>query len=170
MERRRARKENRDAIGNVFPDTQVQFCIVHMVRNAMKYVVWRDYKALSADLKQIYQSSTEDEALLALERFAERWDHKYPHISRTWRRHWQNLSTLFRYPDDIRKAIYTTNAVESLNIVIRKAVKKRKLFPSGDSARKVVYLAIMDASKKWTMPIRNWKGEYDWVNNLLFLI
>ena len=147
-----------DAIGNVFPDTQVQLCIVHMVRNAMKYVVWKDYKALSADLKQIYQSSTEDEALLALERFAERWDHKYPHISRTWRRHWQHLSTLFRYPDDIRKAIYTTNAVESLNSVIRKAVAKRKLFPSDDSARKVVYLAIMDASKKWTMPIRNWKG------------
>ena len=147
-----------DAIGNVFPDTQVQLCIVHMVRNAMKYVVWKDYKALSADLKQIYQSATEDEALLALERFAERWDHKYPHISRTWRRHWQNLSTLFRYPDDIRKAIYTTNAVESLNSVIRKAVAKRKLFPSDDSARKVVYLAIMDASKKWTMPIRNWKG------------
>ena len=147
-----------DAIGNVFPDTQVQLCIVHMVRNAMKYVVWKDYKALSADLKQIYQSSSEDEALLALERFAERWDHKYPHISRTWRRHWQHLSTLFRYPDDIRKAIYTTNAVESLNSVIRKAVAKRKLFPSDDSARKVVYLAIMDASKKWTMPIRNWKG------------
>ena len=146
-----------DAIGNVFPDTQVQLCIVHMVRNAMKYVVWKDYKALSADLKQIYQSATEDEALLALERFAERWDHKYPHISRTWRRHWQHLSTLFRYPDDIRKAIYTTNAVESLNSVIRKAVAKRKLFPSDDSARKVVYLAIMDASKKWTMPIRNWK-------------
>ena len=147
-----------DAIGNVFPDTQVQLCIVHLVRNAMKYVVWKDYKALSADLKQIYQSATEDEALLALERFAERWDHKYPHISRTWRQHWQHLSTLFRYPDDIRKAIYTTNAVESLNSVIRKAVKKRKLFPSDDSARKVVYLAIMDASKKWTMPIRNWKG------------
>ena len=147
-----------DAIGNVFPDTQVQLCIVHMVRNAMKYVVWKDYKAVAADLKQIYQSSTEDEALLALERFAERWDHKYPHISRTWRQHWHNLSTLFRYPDDIRKAIYTTNAIESLNSVIRKAVKKRKLFPSDDSARKVVYLAIMDASKKWTMPIRNWKG------------
>ena len=147
-----------DAIGNVFPDTQVQLCIVHMVRNAMKYVSWKDYKAVAADLKQIYQSATDDEALLALERFAERWDHKYPHISRTWRQHWQNLSTLFRYPDDIRKAIYTTNAVESLNSVIRKAVKKRKLFPSDDSARKVVYLAIMDASKKWTMPIRNWKG------------
>ena len=147
-----------DAIGNVFPDTQVQLCIVHLVRNAMKYVVWKDYKAVAADLKQIYQSATEDEALLALERFAERWDEKYPHISRTWRQHWQNLSTLFRYPDDIRKAIYTTNAIESLNSVVRKAINKRKLFPSDDSARKVVYLAIMDASKKWTMPIRNWKG------------
>ena len=129
-----------------------------MVRNAMKYVAWKDYKAVAADLKQIYQSSTEDEALLALERFAERWDHKYPHISRTWRQHWHNLSTLFRYTDDIRKAIYTTNAIESLNSVVRKSVAKRKLFPSDDSARKVVYLAIMEASKKWTMPIRNWKG------------
>ena len=147
-----------DAIGNVFPDTQIQLCIVHLVRNAMKYVVWKDYKAVAADLKQIDQSATEDEALLALERFAERWDEKYPHISRTWRQHWQNLSTLFRYPDDIRKAIYTTNAIESLNSVVRKAINKRKLFPSDDSARKVVYLAIMDASKKWTMPIRNWKG------------
>ena len=147
-----------DAISNVFPDTQIQLCIVHLVRNAMKYVVWKDYKAVAADLKHIYQSATEDEALLALERFAERWDEKYPHISRTWRQHWQNLSTLFRYPDDIRKAIYTTNAIESLNSVVRKAINKRKLFPSDDSARKVVYLAIMDASKKWTMPIRNWKG------------
>ena len=87
-----------------------------------------------------------------------RWDEKYPHISRTWRNHWPNLNTLFRYPEDIRKAIYTTNAIESLNSVIRKAIKKRKLFPTDDSARKVVYLAIMDASKKWTMPIRNWKA------------
>ena len=146
-----------DAINSVFPATQIQLCIVHMVRNAMKYVPWKDYKAVSADLKRIYQSATEDEALLALDQFAERWDEKYPPISRTWRHHWQNLNTLFRYPEDIRKAIYTTNAIESLNSVIRKAIKKRKLFPSDDSARKVVNLAIMDASKKWTMPIRNWK-------------
>ena len=147
-----------DAINSVFPATQIQLCIVHMVRNSMKYVSWKDYKAVSADLKQIYQSATEDEALLALDQFAARWDEKYPNISRTWRHHWQNLNTLFRYPEDIRKAIYTTNAVESLNSVIRKAIKKRKLFPSDDSARKVVYLTVMDASKKWTMPIRNWKG------------
>lgn len=146
-----------DAINTVYPDTQIQLCIVHMVRNSMKYVPWKDYKAITAGLKQIYQSVTEEEALLALDQFAEQWDAKYPQISRSWRAHWDNLNTLFNYPEDIRKAIYTTNAIESLNSVIRKAIKKRKLFPSDDSAKKVVYLAIMDASKKWTMPIRNWK-------------
>jgi putative transposase len=146
-----------DAISAAYPQAQIQLCIVHMVRNAMKYVPWKDYKAVTADLKRIYQSATEEEALQALDEFADRWDEKYPHISRSWRNHWPNLSTLFRYPEDIRRAIYTTNAIESLNSVIRKAIKKRKLFPTDDSARKVVYLAIMDASKKWTMPIRNWK-------------
>ncbi len=108
-------------------------------------------------MKLIYQSVTEDEALLALKQFAERWDEKYPQISRSWNAHWHNLNTLFSYPSDIRKAIYTTNAIESINSVIRKAVKKRKLFPSDESAKKVVYLAIIDASKKWTMPIRDWR-------------
>lgn len=147
-----------DAINTVYPQTQIQLCIVHMVRNAMKYVPWKDYKAIAADLKSIYQSVTEEEALLALEQFAERWDAKYPQISRSWRAHWDNLSTLFNYPAEIRKAIYTTNAIESLNSVIRKVIKKRKLFPTDDAAKKVVYLAILDASKKWTMPIRNWKA------------
>ena len=146
-----------DAINTAYPGTQIQLCIVHMVRNSMKYVPWKDYKAVAAGLKKIYQSVTEEEALLALEQFAEQWDAKYPQISRSWRSHWHNLNTLFNYPEDIRKAIYTTNAIESLNSVIRKAIKKRKLFPSDDSAKKVIYLAIMDASKKWTMPIRNWK-------------
>ena len=147
-----------DAISAVYPQAQVQLCIVHMVRNSMKYVPWKDYKAVTTDLKRIYQSVTEEEALQALDEFESHWDEKYPHISRSWRNHWPNLSTLFRYPEDIRKAIYTTNAIESLNSVIRKAIRKRKLFPTDDSARKVVYLAIMDASKKWTMPIRNWKA------------
>lgn len=147
-----------DAINTAFPNTQVQLCIVHMVRNSVKYVPWKDYKAVTADLKQIYQSATEEEARQALEQFADRWDEKYPQISRSWRTHWENLNTLFNYPKDIRKAIYTTNAIESLNSVIRKAIKKRKLFPTDDSARKVIYLAIQDASKKWTMPIRNWKA------------
>ena len=147
-----------DAISTAFPHTQIQLCIVHMVRNSMKYVSWKDYKPVTADLKRIYQSVTEDEALLALDEFAARWDEKYPTISRSWRAHWHNLNTLFQYPDEIRKAIYTTNAIESLNSVIRKAIKKRKLFPTDDSAIKVVYLAINDASKRWTMPIRDWRA------------
>ncbi|HIF9325768.1 TPA: IS256 family transposase [Photobacterium damselae] len=146
-----------DAINTVFPETQIQLCIVHMVRNSVKYVPCKDYRAVTADLKKIYQSTTEDEALLALEQFSARWDSKYPQISRSWTTHWNNLNTLFNYPEDIRRAIYTTNAIESLNSVIRKAIKKRKLFPTDESARKVIYLAIRDASKKWTMPIRNWR-------------
>jgi transposase-like protein len=110
-----------------------------------------------ADLKSIYQSATEQEGSLELDRFAEKWDEKYPQISKSWRKHWPNLATLFDYPDDIRKVIYTTNAIESLNSVIRKSVKTRKVFPSDDAALKVIYLAIQSASKKWTMPIRNWK-------------
>ena len=150
-------KGSPDAINTVFPDTQIQLCIVHMVRNSVKYVPWKDYKAVTAELKQIYQSVTEEEALLALNQFAEHWDDKYPQISKSWRTHWHNLNTLFNYPADIRKVIYTTNAIESLNSVIRKAIKKRKLFPTDDSAKKVIYLAIQNASKKWTMPIRDWK-------------
>lgn len=146
-----------DAINTVFPATQVQLCIVHMVRNSIKYVPWKDYKAVTADLKQIYQSVTEEEALLALDHFAKRWDDRYPQISKSWHAHWHNLNTLFNYPTDIRRVIYTTNAIESLNSVIRKAIKKRKLFPTDDAAKKVIYLAIQNASKKWTMPIRNWK-------------
>ena len=147
-----------EAIQTAFPLAQIQLCIVHMVRNSIKYVPWKDYKPVTADLKRIYQSVTEEEALLALTQFEERWDDKYPQISRSWRAHWHNLNTLFKYPEDIRRAIYTTNAIESLNSVIRKVIKKRKLFPTDDSAKKVVYLAIRDASKKWTMPIRNWKS------------
>jgi transposase-like protein len=146
-----------DAISTAFPNARIQLCIVHMVRNSLKYVTWKDYKAVTAELKQIYQSATEEEALLALDRFSDRWDDKYPQISKSWHTHWENLNTLFNYPQEIRKAIYTTNAIESLNSVIRKAIKKRKLFPTDDSAKKVIYLAIQAASKKWTMPIRNWK-------------
>jgi len=146
-----------DAINTVYPDTHIQLCIVHMVRNSMKFVPWKDYKAIAADLKAIYQATTEEKALLSLDQFSEHWDEKYPQISKSWRAHWHNLNTLFNYPQDIRKAIYTTNAIESLNSVIRKAIKKRKLFPTDDSAKKVIYLASQQASKKWTMPIRNWK-------------
>ena len=147
-----------DAIASVYPETQIQLCIVHMVRHSMKFVSWKDYRAITADLKAIYQSPTEEAGLLALGDFGQRWDEKYPQISKSWQRNWENLNTLFNYPADIRKAIYTTNAIESLNSVIRKATKKRKVFPTDDSARKVIYLAIQAASKKWTMPIRNWKA------------
>jgi transposase-like protein len=146
-----------DAIAVEFPQTRVQLCIVHMVRNSLRYVSWKDYKAVTAALKTIYQSPTEDQALSNLEQFARAWDSLYPQISKSWTVHWANLRTIFEYPPEIRKAIYTTNAVESLNSVIRAATKRRKVFPTDDSARKVVYLAIEQASRRWTMPIQNWK-------------
>lgn len=146
-----------DAIQTVFPQTQIQLCIVHMLRNSMKFVPWKNYKAIAVGLKQIYQSTTEEEALLALDHFAEHWDDKHPQISKSWRNHWENINTLFNYPPEIRKAIYTTNAIESLNSVIRKATKKRKLLPTDLLAKKVIYLAIRQAAKKWIMPIRHWK-------------
>lgn len=146
-----------EAINAVFPQTHIQLCIVHMVRNSLRFVSWKDYKAVATDLKAIYRSSTEDEARLELEHFAEKWDEQYPNISKSWNDNWENINTIYLYPDDIRKAIYTTNAIESLNSVIRRATKKRKLFPNDESALKMTYLAITEASKKWTMPIHNWK-------------
>ena len=123
----------------------------------MKYVVWKDYKAVITGLKRIYQSPTEEVARSELDNFVQTLDEKYPQISRSWSNHWPNLITFFDYPKDIRKAIYTTNAIESLNSVIRKSVKTRKLFPNDEAAMKVVFLAVQAASKKWTMPIQNWK-------------
>ena len=146
-----------DAIAVEYPQTKVQLCIVQMVRNSLRYVSWKDYKAVTADLKQIYHSATEREAQQALAAFGERWDSQYPQIARSWQGNWDNLITLFDYPPAIRKVIYTTNAIESLNSVLRKATKQRKLFPTDDSALKVAFLAIQQASKKWTMPIQNWK-------------
>ena len=146
-----------DAINSVYPQTHIQLCIIHMVRNSLKYVSWKDYKAVTSGLKAVYQAPTEEAALMALDAFADKWDDKYPQISKSWRAHWENLNTFFGYPPDIRKAIYTTNAIESLNSVIRAAIKKRKVFPTDDSVRKVIYLAIKDASKKWSMPIQNWR-------------
>ncbi|ELI8045195.1 IS256 family transposase [Yersinia enterocolitica] len=146
-----------DAINSVYPQTHIQLCIIHMVRNSLKYVSWKDYKAVTGGLKAVYQAPTEEAALMALEQFEGGWDDKYPQISKSWYAHWENLNTFYNYPPDIRKAIYTTNAIESLNSVIRQAIKKRKVFPTDDSVRKVIYLAIRDASKKWNMPIRNWQ-------------
>ena len=147
-----------EAINTVYPQTKIQLCIVHMVRNSLKFVSWKNRKAVAADLKKIYRSLTVDEAEQELAAFAETWDEKYPTISQSWRRHWPNLITLFDYPDDIRKVIYTTNAIESLNSFIRKTTKTRKVFPHDQAALKVVSLAIHAVAKKWSMPVRNWKG------------
>ena len=125
-----------DAIAAEYPDTRIQLCIVHMIRNSLKLVPWKDYKGVTQGLKLIYQSASETEAAAALDDFAKTWDHKYPQISKSWYSHWDNLITIFDYPPQIRKAIYTTNAIESLNSVIRKATKQRKLFQTDDSIRR----------------------------------
>ncbi|MFT5549826.1 MAG: putative transposase [Candidatus Azotimanducaceae bacterium] len=146
-----------DAINTAYPDAKVQLCIVHRVRHSVKFVPWKDYKELTSDLKGIYRSITETQAQLELYRFSDKWDGRYPQISKSWRENWPNLITLFDYPDEIRKVIYTANAIESLNSVIRKSVKTRKIFPNDDAALKVIYLATAAAAKKWTMPIRDWQ-------------
>jgi len=147
-----------EAINTAYPDTKVQLCIVHLVRNALRFVSWKDKKAVAKDLKNIYSSATVTEAELELSTFEITWKDKYPAIAQSWQAHWPNIITLFDYPYEIRKIIYTTNAIESLNSVIRKAIKNRKLFPQDNSALKVVYLAIEAASKKWTMPLHHWNA------------
>ncbi len=146
-----------DAINTVYPEARIQLCIVHMVRNSLRFVSWKDYKAVTRDLKAIYQAPTEEAGQQALEAFASAWDSRYPQISRSWQANWTNLAMFFAYPADIRKVIYTTNAIESLNSVIRHAIKKRKVFLTDDSSEKVVWLAIQAASQKWTMPLRDWR-------------
>ena len=145
-----------EAINTAFPNTKVQLCIVHMVRNSLRFVTWKDKKQVAVDLKKIYSSATEEEAARELTTFRDSWDNKYPAIAKSWAEHWPNLITLFDYPDEIRKIIYTTNAIESLNSVIRKAIKNRKIFPHDQSAMKIIWLAIQAASKKWTMPLHHW--------------
>ena len=145
-----------EAINSVFPQTNIQLCIVHMVRNSTKYVSYKERKELCADLKRVYSAVTEEDGLDALAEFAEKWDSSYPMISKSWRDNWENLNEFFNYPKDIRKAIYTTNAIESLNASLRKVTKKRSAFPTDDAIYKVMFLALRNASKKWTMPIREW--------------
>jgi putative transposase len=147
-----------DAIEAVFPKTQVQLCIVHMVRNSLSYVSYKDRKAVAADLKLIYTSATEAEAEQQLVAFAEKWDKQYPTISRSWMNHWQNIIPFFAFPSEIRKAIYTTNAIESVNMTLRKVIKNHRSFPTDDAAMKVIYLAMENIAKKWTMPIKDWKA------------
>lgn len=147
-----------EALQSAFPKTWVQLCIVHMVRNSVKYVSWKDRKELVADLKLIYNAATEAAATTALDDFAKKWDKRYPMISKSWRTHWAQIIPMFAFPADIRKVIYTTNAVESVNMTLRKASRNHRIFPNDDAVLKVMYLAIQNISKKWTMALRDWKG------------
>jgi putative transposase len=146
------------AIETVFPKTRVQLCIVHLVRHALSYVSYKDRKAVAADLKSIYSAATATDAEAALMDFAATWDARYPTISKSWMAHWERIIPFFCFPADIRKAIYTTNAIESLNMTLRKVLRNHRSFPTDESAMKVIYLAIANVSKKWTMPIRDWKS------------
>lgn len=146
-----------EAIHTAYPETKVQLCVVHLVRAALRYVADKDSKAVARDLKKIYNAETLLAAEQALEEFAQAWDDKYPTISKAWREKWSNIITLFDFPWPIRKAIATTNAIESVNSVIRKLTRNRKIYPSDASAFKIIYLAIQEASKRWTMPIPKWK-------------
>ena len=145
-----------EAIEAVFPKTKVQQCIVHLIRNSLKLVPWKDRKEVAVDLKTIYSAHTEEGALQALEEFGSKWDSKYQNISRSWLEKWSHISIFFAYPEEIRKIIYTTNAIESLNMSIRKVIKNKRFFPSDDAAFKQIFLALQNISRRWTMPIRDW--------------
>ena len=147
-----------EAIEAVFPQTQVQLCIVHKLRNSFKFVPWKDRKAVAKDLRAVYGATTLVEAEEALERFSQNWDAKYPAISPSWKAEWERLTVFFDYSPEIRRVIYTTNAIESLNYSLRRTLKTRGSFPNDDSILKILYLAINRVAKKWTMPIRNWKA------------
>jgi len=147
-----------EAIETVFPRTKVQLCIVHLVRNSLNYVSYKDRKELAADLKKVYGAATETAAEQALVEFGDKWDKQYPTISKSWLNHWQRVIPFFAFPQDIRKAIYTTNIIESMNMTLRKVLRNHRSFPNDESAMKVIYLAIGNISKKWTMPIRDWKA------------
>jgi putative transposase len=145
-----------EAIAAVYPATEVQLCIVHLVRNSLRFVPWKDKKAIARDLKTIYQAPTLSAAEQALSQFGQQWDGSYASISKQWHSHWSEITPMFAYPADIRRAIYTTNAIESVNRSVRKIIKTRGSFPSDEAAMKLLYLALERASKKWTMPIPNW--------------
>ena len=147
-----------EAIEAVFPRAAVQLCVVHMVRHSLNYVSWKRRPEVAADLKRIYQSATADEAEQRLGEFEAKWDDEYLPIGQSWRRNWPRLTPFFDYPPEIRKVIYTTNAIESVNMSLRKLTKNRGSFPSDDALMKLFYLALRNISQKWTMPIRDWKA------------
>ena len=144
------------AISAVFPDTEIQHCIIHQIRNTTKFVSYKDIKELMADLKKVYAAATEDIALMELDSFAEKWNDKYPNILKSWSENWATLSTYFKYPDEVRKIIYTTNTVEGFNRQLRKVTKNKSVFPTDDSLLKMLYLAAMDITRKWTGHRQDW--------------
>ena len=145
-----------DAVKTVFPETEIQLCMVHMMRASLKYVPHKEKKAVAGALKRIYDAPTEQAALEALEDFEKRYSANYPVIARQWRAKWDDLNTIFHYPPEIRKIIYTTNTIESLNMSLRKITRNRRIFPNDESALKIITLGILEVSKKWSVPIRNW--------------
>ena len=144
------------AIHAVFPETEIQNCMIHQLRNSSKYVSYKDLKALMSDLKAVYAAVDEQSALDALETFAQNWDNKYPKIAKSWRENWANLSTYFKYPQEVRRLIYTTNTIEGFNRQLRKVTKSKSVFPTDDSLLKMLYLAMMDITKKWTGRRQDW--------------
>jgi putative transposase len=147
-----------EAIETVFPKTEVQLCIVHLLRQSLNYVGWKERKAVAADLKRIYRSATREAGEQELQRFAETWDARFPTISQMWRRNWERAAVLFAYPEEIRRVIYTTNAIESVNMSLRKIIKNRGSFPNDEAAMKLIYLALQNISERWTMPVKDWKA------------
>ena len=149
-----------DAIKSIFPKTKNQLCIVHQIRNSCKFVPYKDRKAVCADLRKIYGAVNLDDAEFAKEEFREKWDKKYPNILKSWEKNWADLTTFFEYPEEMRRIIYTTNAVESYHRMVRKFTKSKAIFPTDDSIRKVIYMTASEISKKWTMPVRDWGLAY----------
>jgi transposase-like protein len=146
-----------EAVSSVFPQTEIQLCIIHQIRNSLKYVSYKEQRALMADLKKVYQALTLEEAEAAFEAFKERWGQKHPIIIRSWEKNWMELTAYFKYPYEIRRIIYTTNAIEGYHRQLRKVTKTKTAYPTDESLKKIIYLATMEISKKWNMPQRDWK-------------
>jgi len=147
-----------EAVETVFPKAQVQLCIVHMVRHSLNFVGYKERKEVASDLQKIYRSATREDAELRLSEFSEKWDAKYPTISGSWQRNWERLVPFLAYPEEIRRVIYTTNAVESVNMSLRKIIKNRGSFPSDEAALKLLYLALRNITARWTMPVKDWRA------------
>ncbi len=145
-----------EAIATIYPDTEVQLCVIHQIRNSMKYVASKNQKAFMNDLKPVYRAATKDAAEMALDELEAKWGSLYPFVLQSWRRKWENLTVYFKYPENVRKVIYTTNAIEAVHRQFRKLTKTKGAFPNENSLMKLLYAGILNASKKWTMPIQNW--------------